>query len=109
MDSQKLFVSSHAPYWHNRSSLSAKSYNIMLAALPAVIMGIYQYGPPALGVVALSVSMAMIWEVIMNTVMKRPVSIGDGNAAVIGLLMADRKSTRLNSSHTDISRMPSSA
>jgi len=88
MDSQKLFVSSHAPYWHNMSSLSAKSYNIMLAALPAVIMGIYQYGPPALGVVALSVSMAMIWELIMNTVMKRPVSIGDGNAAVIGLLLS---------------------
>ena len=88
MANQKLFVSSHAPYWHNKSSLSAKSYNIMLAALPAVIMGIYQYGPPALGVVALSVSMAMIWELIMNTVMKRPVSIGDGNAAVIGLLLS---------------------
>ena len=28
---------------------------------------------------------------------------------VIGLNEADRKSTRLNSSHTDISRMPSSA
>jgi len=88
MANQKLFVSSHAPYWHNRSSLSAKSYNILLAALPAVILGIYHYGPPALGVVALSVSTAMIWELIMNYVTKRPVSIGDGNAAVIGLLLA---------------------
>ena len=88
MANQKLFVSSHAPYWHNGSSLSMKSYNIMLAALPAVLMGIYQYGPPALGVVALSVSTAMIWELIMNYVTKRPASIGDGNAAVIGLLMA---------------------
>jgi len=88
MDNQKLFVSSHAPYWHNGSRLSVKSYNIMLAALPAVIMGIYQYGPPALGVVALSVSMAIIWELIMNLVMKRPVSIGDGNAALTGLIFA---------------------
>ena len=48
MLNQKLFVSSHAPYWHNGSSLSGKSYNIMLAALPAVIMGIFQYGTPAL-------------------------------------------------------------
>jgi electron transport complex protein RnfD len=88
MDNHKLLVGSHAPYWHNRSSLSVKSYNIMLAALPAVIMGIYQYGLPALGVVALSVSMAMIWELVMNHVMKRPVSIGDGNAALIGLLFA---------------------
>ena len=88
MANQKLFVSSHAPFWHNGSSLSMKSYNIMLAALPAVIMGIYQYGAPALGVVALSVSTAMIWELIMNYVTKRQVTIGDGNAALIGLLMA---------------------
>ncbi|MFO7985210.1 MAG: RnfABCDGE type electron transport complex subunit D [Desulfatiglandaceae bacterium] len=88
MDKDKLFVSSYAPYWHNGSSLSVKSYNIILAALPAVIMGIYQYGPPALGVVAFSISFSIFWELIMNSVMKRPVTIGDGNAAVIGLLFA---------------------
>jgi len=60
----------------------------MLAALPAVIMGIYQYGLPALGVLALSISCAMIWELLMDLAMRRPVSIGDGNAAVIGLLFA---------------------
>ena len=32
-----------------------------------------------------------------------------GLAAPMGARMIDRKSTRLNSSHTDISRMPSSA
>jgi len=83
-----LFVSSHAPYWHNGSRLSVKNVHMMIAALPAVIMGIYQYGAPALGVVALSVSTAMIWELLMNLVMKRPVSIGDGSAALIGLLFA---------------------
>ncbi|MCF8146446.1 MAG: RnfABCDGE type electron transport complex subunit D [Deltaproteobacteria bacterium] len=88
MDSQTLFVSSHAPYWHDGSRLSAKNYHIMAAALPAVVMGIYRYGAPALGVVALSVSAAMIWELVMNFVMKRPVSIGDGSAALIGLLFA---------------------
>ncbi|MFO7601928.1 MAG: RnfABCDGE type electron transport complex subunit D [Candidatus Desulfacyla sp.] len=86
MDSPTLFVSSHAPYWHNGSRLSVKNYHIMIAALPAVVMGIYQYGAPALGVLALSVSAAMIWELLMNFVMKRPVSIGDGSAALIGLL-----------------------
>ncbi len=86
MFKQKLFVGSHAPFWHNGSSISGKSYHIMLAALPAVILGIYQYGMPAVGVLAFSISSAMIWELIMNIMMKRPVSIGDGNAAVIGLL-----------------------
>ena len=88
MRNQKLLVGSHAPYWHNGSSISAKSYHIMLAALPAVVMGIYRYGIPAFGVVAFSVSCAMLWELLMNFLTRRPASIGDGNAAVIGLLFA---------------------
>ncbi len=88
MDNRKLFVSSHAPYWHNGGSIAVKSYNIMLAALPAVLLGIFQYGAPALGVVTFSIACAMIWELIMNIIMRRPVSIGDGNAAVIGLMFA---------------------
>ena len=87
MYNQKLLTSSHAPFWHNGSSITAKSYNIMLATLPAVVMGIYQYGVPALAVLALSVSCAMIWEFLINTAMKRPTTISDGNAAVIGLLL----------------------
>jgi electron transport complex protein RnfD len=88
MPDQKLLVGSHAPYWHNGSSISEKSYDTLLAALPAVILGVSHYGAPALGVLALSISCAMIWELIMNFAMKRPASIGDGNAAVIGLLFA---------------------
>jgi len=88
MRSNKLLVSSYAPFWHNGSSITKKSYDIMLAALPAVIFGIFQYGIPALAVVAFSVSCAMLWELLMNLVMKRPVTIGDGNAALIGLLFS---------------------
>ena len=36
-------------------------------------------------------------------------SLDQSNRAVIDLLAGDRKSTRLNSSHTATSRMPSSA
>jgi len=88
MHSQKLLIGSHAPYWHNGNSVTSKSYNIMLAALPAVGMGIYQYGIPALAVITFSISCAMLWELIMNIAMKRPISIGDGDAAAIGLILA---------------------
>jgi electron transport complex protein RnfD len=88
MDNRKLFVSSHAPYLHSRRSISGKSYHIILATLPALGMGFYHYGIPAIGVVALAVSSAMFWELLMNILMRRPISIGDGNAAVIGLLLA---------------------
>mgnify|MGYP001823187828 CR=1 FL=1 len=88
MLNEKLFVGSHAPFWHDGSSITARSYHLMLAALPAVLLGLFQYGIPALGVLAFSVSCAMIWELLMNLVTKRPTTIGDGNAAVIGLLFA---------------------
>ena len=40
-----------------------------------------------------------------------PVALGVGDSKIRGsaYVEGDRKSTRLNSSHTDISRMPSSA
>jgi electron transport complex protein RnfD len=88
MLNEKLFVGSHAPFWHDGSSITARSCHLMLAALPAVLLGLFQYGIPALGVLAFSVSSAMIWELLMNFVTKRPMTIGDGNAAVIGLLFA---------------------
>ena len=86
MPNEKLYVGSHAPFWHNGNRLSEKNYSIMIAALPAVIMGIVQYGAPALAVLALSVSLAMLWELGFNTITKTSPTILDGNAAVIGLL-----------------------
>lgn len=85
MHKQNKYTVSNAPFWHDGDRIAKTNYNIMLAALPAVIFGIIQFGLPALGVMALSVSTAMIWEVLFNLASKRSISIGDCNAAVIGL------------------------
>ena len=60
--------------------------NYILALLPAAIFGVLQFGGLALGVIALSVSTAMLWEAIINIVSRRKIPIGDLDAAVIGLL-----------------------
>ncbi|MBI5580843.1 MAG: RnfABCDGE type electron transport complex subunit D [Deltaproteobacteria bacterium] len=83
---QKLIVS-HAPFWHNCNRVTDRSRDIFLAALPAALFGVYQYGVSALGVLALSVSSAVLWELAFTRVAGRPVSVGDGTAAVIGLLL----------------------
>jgi len=88
MLSHKKLIVSHAPFWHDGSSISARSYHTMLAALPAVLFGLFTYGIHAVGVVSLSISFAIIWELAINKVTKRSISIGDGNAALIGLLFA---------------------
>jgi Na+-translocating ferredoxin:NAD+ oxidoreductase subunit D len=85
MNHTKLTVS-HAPFWHDGDSLFQKNVNIILALLPAAIFGIFQFGAPAFGVVALSLSFAMLWECIINYISKKPLTIGDLDTAIIGLL-----------------------
>ncbi len=85
MNTNKLTVS-HAPYWHDGDSLFQTNLNIMIATLPAVIFGLVQFGVPALGVLTLSLSSAMAWELITCLVSGKRISIGDLDAAVIGLL-----------------------
>ena len=88
MFDQKKLIVSHAPFWHIGNRVTQRSYHTMLAALPAVIAGLVYYGAPVIAVVGLSVSTAMLWELLINKVMKKSPTIGDGNAALIGLLLA---------------------
>ncbi len=88
MLNQKRLIVSHAPFWHDGSSVSQRNFSIIAAAMLAVIPGIFQFGIPAVAVVSFSMATAMIWELLINRMTKRPASIGDGNAAVIGLMFA---------------------
>jgi len=87
MNGTKLIVS-HAPFWHDGDSLFKMNLNYVLALLPAAIFGVTQFGGLALGVIALSVSTAMLWEAVINLASRRKNPIGDLDAAVIGLLFA---------------------
>lgn len=88
MFNQKKFIVSHAPFWHNGSSISERSWNILLAALPAVLMSIYFYGMPVVGIISLSISSAMLWELAYTRITKQADTIADGNAALVGLIFA---------------------
>ena len=82
----KKLIVSHAPFWHSGKRVTARSYHTILAALPAVILGIHYFGIPAFRVMCLAVASAMLWELALNLASRRPISIGDGNAALIGLV-----------------------
>jgi electron transport complex protein RnfD len=86
MTKQKKFIVSHAPFWHFGGNVVERNFHTILAALPAVIMGLAHFGGHALGVICLAVASAVIWELLFNTVSKRPITVADGHAALIGLL-----------------------
>ncbi len=88
MRSEKMFIVSHAPFWHNGSNVADRHYGMLMAAMPAVALGIVHYGMSAVAVVALAVSTAIFWEWLMCRISKRPVTVADGNAALLGLLFA---------------------
>ena len=85
MKNTKLTVS-HAPFWHDGDSIYQMNLHILIAAIPAVIWGLIQFGVPALGVLALSLSSAMAWEYLMSILAKKEPNIANLEAAVIGLL-----------------------
>ena len=87
MNNQKKFIVSHAPFWHIGSGVPERNYNYIIAAIPAALMGLVYFGLPALGVLCLAVASAIGWEILFNVAAKRPVSVGDGHAILIGLLL----------------------
>ena len=85
---QRKLVVSHAPYWHNGSRVTTRSFHTILATVPAILFGLSQYGMPALGVVTLAVSTAVLWELAFNKLTKGRITVGDGNAVLLGLVFA---------------------
>ena len=86
-DSTKLIVS-HAPFYRDACTVTERSYLIMAAALAALIPGWFIYGAQAVGVSALAIASAIFWELAVNTLMKENPTIGDGNAAMVGLIFS---------------------
>ena len=87
MNDLTLTVSS-PPHWHTGQKISKVIYGLMLALIPAVILGIVNYRMHAVRVIAVAIVSAMVVEAIMQYAMKRPFSLTDGSAALSGLLLA---------------------
>jgi Na+-translocating ferredoxin:NAD+ oxidoreductase subunit D len=87
MNNQKKFIVSHAPFLHLGNGVPERNYNTIVAALPAALIGLAYFGVPALAVLCLSVASAIGWELLLNKASKRAVTVGDGHAALIGLIL----------------------
>ncbi|WP_237559873.1 RnfABCDGE type electron transport complex subunit D [Desulfohalovibrio reitneri] len=83
----KLTVSC-PPHSHCGRTTRGLMASWLLAMLPAAVMAALLYGLPAVRVMALSMAVAVAVEWLCCRAMKRPSSIGDGNALLIGLTFA---------------------
>lgn len=83
-----LLSMSAPPYWHCGYTIKKRSLDYLVALLPAVLMALYNWGFPALRVMALSVVTCVLVEAIGYRIMGRDLRIDDLTAVVTGLLFS---------------------
>lgn len=83
----KLTVSS-PPHWHVKLTEGRIHFDFIIALVPAVIFAVYTYGMHAVRVIALAMAAAVISEILIRKLFKRPMTYTDGSAFFIGLLFA---------------------
>lgn len=84
---RKLIISS-SPHIRLKESIPRVMWSVTLALTPAAIISVYLFGLAALRLIAVSILAAVISEALWQKLMGRKITIGDGSAVVVGLLLA---------------------
>lgn len=87
MENSRFLVSS-SPHIRSGESTRRIMMDVAIALLPALFSGIWFFGLRALWLTLVAVGFAVASEIVMQKVMKRPVTISDFSAVVTGLLIA---------------------
>lgn len=84
----KLYVSP-SPHIHSGDTIERNMYAVLIALLPAVLVGLSQFGLGALIVIVLSIAFCALTEwAIVKYLYKGEFSLTDGSAVITGLLLA---------------------
>lgn len=82
------FVVSGTPHVRSKESIQSIMRDVVIALVPATIMGIFYFGVKALILILASIVSAVFFEWLYETLLKKPVTISDLSAVVTGLLLA---------------------
>ena len=82
-----LLISS-SPHFVTTGSVPQIMWSVVAALVPATAMAIYYFGYPAMILILACIFSALLTEMILNKVKGEPFTIGDGSAAITGLLLA---------------------
>ena len=87
MEELKLIVTS-SPHISDEDTIEKIMYGVLIALIPAAVVGIYNFGFNALAIIIVSVVSAVITEWLFQKFRNKPITIRDGSALVTGLLLA---------------------
>jgi electron transport complex protein RnfD len=81
------FIVSSSPHIHQKKSVSDIMLDVIIALIPATLIGIYFFGMRAALVVLTAIASCVLSEYIFQKALKKTVTIGDLSAVVTGLLL----------------------
>lgn len=82
-------IVSPAPHVHTSNTVTKTMLNVIIALLPAFVVGVIYFGVGALIVTGISIASCVLFEyLISRLLLKKPSTIGDLSAVVTGLLLA---------------------
>lgn len=76
-----------SPHVRSEESVARIMWTVNVALLPALIMGLYFFGPRALSVTVLCVISSVVFEFFYQKGLKKKIMISDGSAVLTGLLL----------------------
>ena len=85
---EKLLNVSSSPHVRDHSSTKSITRDVVIALLPAALVGIYNFRLSAVLVILTTCVTCMLSEYIWQKCMKQPVTTGDFSALLTGLLLA---------------------
>ncbi len=77
-----------SPHLHSGDSVRGVMADVVIALIPAVLVGVFYFGLPALWLILTSVASCVLFEALWQKMMGKPITIGDFSAVVTGLLLA---------------------
>lgn len=84
---ENLLVTS-SPHIRSTRTVQSIMADVLIALVPASVLGIYYYGLHTALLIGVTILAAMITEALVQTIRKQPVSLQDLSAVVTGLLLA---------------------
>ena len=87
IDPHAMLTVSTSP--HIKSPVTTRSImiDVLIALTPACLWGIYIFGPRALSLLLISLICAVGFEALYQLLLKKPITVTDGSAAVTGILL----------------------
>ena len=71
-----------SPHVRSENSTQKIMFSVCIALIPALVFAVYWFGWTVLLTVALSMAAAIGSEALMQKILKRPITVNDGSAAV---------------------------